>query len=64
MRISPQAMKEIDSAVDAYREEIENAVKTKNLKRNTADTYFPHVEQFVRWLKGDFEPGGRTKNRL
>lgn len=46
--------------------EYENIVYAKRkeglLKDKTVTTYLTHSNNFVRWCKGDFEPGEKNKN--
>lgn len=50
-------MQEIEVALGRYRAEVNQA----SLADNTKDTYLLHANNFVRWLKREFEPGGRSK---
>lgn len=55
-RISMESLREIEVALGQYRAEVNQA----SLADNTKDTYLLHANNFVRWLKRDFEPGGRN----
>jgi len=55
--LNPDTEKEIKEALEVYREEVERAPLAKDTKK----TYLLHAGNFVRWLCGDFEPGGRNK---
>ena len=59
MRISLQAFEEVGRAYDEYRREVEAAPMTPATK----GTYWVHVDHFIRWLEGKFEPGGRNKDK-
>ena len=50
-------MQEVVRALDEYANEIEDSPLKQNAKR----TYILHSRNFVRWLLGDFEPGGTIK---
>jgi hypothetical protein len=54
-RISAPAMSEVQAALKAYCE----AVKNSDLSFSSQATYVDMVNNFVRWLKFDFEPGSR-----
>ena len=54
MQIRSHCLGEVNAALERYREEVEAA----KLARATKNTYLRHAETFVRWLRGDFEPGG------
>ena len=47
----------VERALLEYEHEVNNAP----LKPNTKGTYKRHARAFVRWLRGDFEPGVRAK---
>lgn len=53
--ISPQELTAIKAALKRY--EIE--VKASKLQPKSKQTYLLHAEHFVRWLEGDFTPGGK-----
>lgn len=54
VRIEPKALKAIIAALDDYKEE---TLKSK-LQQTSKQTYLLHANNFVRWLEGDFTPGG------
>ena len=60
-RISSSALEEVRKALRTYENEV-NDPKT-NLARHTRETYLVHAEHFVRWMAGDFTPGGRTSRQ-
>ena len=53
-QIEPVFMKYVDHALGEYEREV-NASK---LRPNTKHTYLRHAKHFVRWMHGDFTPGG------
>lgn len=57
--VSSSALEQVERALDRYRD----VVARSGLEEKTQATYIRHAETFVRWLKGDFEPGSR-KQRL
>ncbi len=50
------AIAELRSALDEYQRTVADAP----LAPTTKQTYVLHSENFVRWIEGDFEPGGRV----
>ena len=64
MKTTPETLKEIERLFNTYSREVENARASKIIKDNTATTYLLHSGNFVRWIKGEFEPGGRKINRI
>ena len=57
VRISAGALAEVNTALEIY----ERQVDSTNLQESAKRTYILHAEHFVRWLRGDFEPGSRLK---
>ena len=55
MRVSGKTLQEVEAAPREYEE----VVQSSNLTPSTKRTYMPHSEDFVKWLKGDSEPGAR-----
>ena len=53
MRISNDALTEVEEALKAYEQAVEEAPLTPSSK----ETYVNRAQLFVRWLKDDFEPG-------
>ena len=60
-QVSPAAIGEVLRALERYRELVGARESDGSLKANTAKTYVLHAERFVRWLHGDFDPGGRNR---
>ena len=50
---------ELEAQVGAYASTIDGAGRAPT----TVDTYHRHAMFFVRWLTGDFDPGGRLERR-
>ncbi len=53
-KISQKALSEIKGAFQQYEQE----VKVSKLQQSARRTYLLHSRNFVRWLEGDFTPGG------
>ena len=62
-KVSPEALAEVQHAINEYREKIEDARNSGHLHGNTCRTYLRGAESFVRWLSGEYEPGIRLKQR-
>jgi hypothetical protein len=56
-RISSTALQEIIIAFQRY----ENEVEKSKLQESTKRTYLLHSHNFVRWIEGDFIPGGKLR---
>ncbi len=57
MKVSIQALGEVQAAIDDFERE----VKAAGLTRSSEQTYILHARQFVRWLGDDFSPGGHLR---
>jgi Tfp pilus assembly protein PilX len=57
MRVSSEALQEIEAALREYEQEVESS----NMTPATQHTYLLHSENFVKWLKGEFVPGARKR---
>ena len=55
MKISRKCLAKVEAALERYEEEIEGT----RLARSPKHTYLLHAENFVRWLRDDFEPDGQ-----
>lgn len=53
--MSASAMAEIEAAWQEYRA----AVAASDLSEGSQATYIDMANNFVRWLRGDFDPGSR-----
>ena len=58
MRADRNIIAEIERLLEEYEIEIEGRRKSGILENNTAKTYLLHANNFVRWCKGEFVPGG------
>ena len=58
-KVSDEVLVRIKKALDQYEAEIEESALTR-LSKNT---YILHADQFVRWLKDDFEPGATLSDQ-
>lgn len=56
-RLPPEVLALVEAALRQYEAEVGFAPLAEASKR----TYLLHADSFVRWLRGEFEPGGRRK---
>ncbi|MGL5479037.1 MAG: hypothetical protein ACRDCB_08385 [Clostridium sp.] len=61
MNIKKEDIKIIEDALQKYELQVEEASKEGLLKSNAVKTYLLHSRNFVRWCRGEFEPGGTNK---
>jgi len=59
MKASQEFIKQLEELYQSYEHEVNEKVK----KKTTLDTYLRHSGTFIRWIKGDFEPGINIKNK-
>jgi Tfp pilus assembly protein PilX len=57
MRVSTNALQEVEAALREYERE----VQASNMTPSTKYIYLLHSENFVKWLKVDFVPRGRKQ---
>ena len=62
MKVEPELEKKLESLFQQYEEEVNEAKEKSYLKETTANTYLTHSWNFIKWCKGNFEPGGKNKN--
>jgi hypothetical protein len=56
-RLSTAALREVENALKAYYD----AVGSSDLSQSSQATYIDMANNFVRWARGDFEPGSRKE---
>ncbi len=56
-QVSTTALCEVETALKAYYA----AVETSDLTQSSQATYIDMANNFVRWLRGDFNPGSRKE---
>ena len=56
---SRDALAEVEQAYVEYKQ----VVETSGMALTSRKTYIIHADQFVRWLKREFQPGVHTVNR-
>lgn len=61
MQTDSESLSEISRLLDMYISEIQSS----ELKPLAANIYLTHAKNFVRWIEGEFVPGGRLdKNKV
>jgi hypothetical protein len=55
-KVSPAAMLEVMAALDAYWD----ALEASDLSHASKGIYMSQADNFVRWMRGDFNPGSRN----
>lgn len=58
-QVRAETVREVEDSFRRYEEEVAAA----GLRPVTVTTYIQYASQFVRWLKGDFVPGGTLPGR-
>lgn len=56
MTVSPSTLSEINAALKEYC----GVVLASELSASSQAIYVDHASNFVRWLKGEFDPGSRV----
>ncbi|MDQ6481802.1 hypothetical protein [Dyadobacter sp. LHD-138] len=57
MQTDQHSFSEINRLLEKYMTEIE----ASELKPLAANIYLTHAKNFVRWIEGEFTPGGRLE---
>jgi hypothetical protein len=60
-RVSNEYMGDVERALEEYRDLLAGLKRKGLLKENTRKTYMLHSENFVRWLRREFDPGERNR---
>ncbi|RDE36623.1 hypothetical protein DV713_00055 [Parageobacillus thermoglucosidasius] len=63
MRASQEFIKKLEELYQIYENEVKEKVKEGLLADNTARTYLLHSENFVKWCRNEFVPGGRNEKK-
>jgi len=64
LKTDPKTYKEIERLFDEYVKEVESLGEQGVLQEQTIVTYLTHSQNFVRWIRGDFEPGSKNKSKI
>ena len=60
MRVSKGLLKKLEELYSQYEKEVPKAKEDKYPKENPKKTYLLHNNNFMRWLKHDFESEKRN----
>jgi hypothetical protein len=63
MRTSREVINEMTKLYEEYESQIEQLREQGILKDSAARTYLLHSRNFVRWCKGQFEPGSKNMGK-
>ena len=61
MKTDRNTLDELERLYRLWAEEVTAAREEGRLTENTAKTYLLHPERFLRWCRGEFEPGARNR---
>jgi hypothetical protein len=53
----------VERLVARWRRAVGHALEQKAISNSTASTYLQHPENFLAWVKGEFQPGGSGRRR-
>lgn len=56
MKLPPLTLSQVDAALKEYCQ----VVLTSDLSAASQASYIDHADNFVRWLRGEFNPGARA----
>jgi len=60
MKISKELLIKLEELYSQYEKKILKAEEDKCLKANTSKTYLLHSNNFMRWIKDEFQPSERN----
>ena len=58
-KLPASVIEQVERALNQYKAEVDSA----SLQPTTKHTYKRHATTFVRWLRGDFKPGGHLRHQ-
>lgn len=58
MKVPVDVLKQVEEAYKVYEREVDSS----GMKVSAKNTYLLHVRQFIKWMKGDFQPGARKSS--
>lgn len=61
MRVSKGLLKKLEEMYSQYEKDVPKEEESKYLKENPKKTYLLHNNNFMKWLKHDFESGERNE---
>lgn len=63
MKANKEFLDQLEILLKQYESEVFKAQENGYIKVNTSNTYLLHANNFAKWCKGDFVPGGRNHNK-
>ncbi|WP_303966571.1 hypothetical protein [Sporosarcina ureae] len=63
MKANKEFQDQLENLLKQYERDVFEAQENGYLKENTSKTYLLHANNFTKWCKGDFVPGGRNHNK-
>lgn len=61
MKTDRNTIQEMERLYRLWEKEVTAPQKEGRLTEKTVKTYLLHPEHFLRWCKGEFEPGSRNR---
>lgn len=61
MKASQEFIKQLEELYQVYENEVREKSKDGLLAENSSKTYLLHSGNFVKWCRGNFNPGGRNQ---
>lgn len=61
MKASQEFIRQLEDLYQAYEKEVQEKSKDGLLAESSLRTYLLHSSNFVKWCRGNFDPGGRNK---
>ncbi len=61
IRIKRSSLDDVETDLDNYRKLLDELERKGTLKESTRKTFWLHAENFVWWLRGEFDPGERNR---
>lgn len=61
MKASQEFIKQLEDLYQIYEKEVREKSKGGLLAENSSKTYLLHSGNFVKWCRGNFNPGGRNQ---
>ena len=62
MKASEDFITQLENLYQSYEQEVRMRATEGTLAENTEKTYLLHSNNFVRWCRNDFVPGGSKKS--
>jgi hypothetical protein len=60
---TPEEVQAVERLIDRWSRAVDQALKQGAISNSTASTYRQHPENFLAWVKGEFQPGASGRRR-